>query len=333
MHIDKTDILVIGTGLAGAISAITAADNGAKVTIITKTPVVMGGNTPYAQGGIVFEGHGDSPEKLREDIMKAGDGHCWETAVNQLSELGPKLVKDLLIDKYTVDFDHGKNDELDLTAEGAHSEPRIIHSKDNTGETIQRSILNHLEKHPNIKILTDHTAVDLLTLSHHSRHSLDIYEKPACFGALVLNNATGKVFAIYSANTILATGGLGRIFRHTSNPPESTGDGIALAWRAGARCFNLEYIQFHPTTFYNEHDRFLISESMRGEGALLIDKYGHSFMERFHEQGSLAPRDIVARGIHQVMLETSHPCVYLDISHKPKKWIQDRFPTIYQSLL
>jgi L-aspartate oxidase len=329
MDIIKTDILVVGTGLAGAIAAITAADKGAKVTVLTKTPVLMGGNTPYAQGGIVYEGHEDSPEKLKNDILKAGDKHCWETAVNQLCELGPKLVKDLLIDKYLVDFDKSKSNELDLTAEGAHSEPRIIHSKDNTGETIQKSILEELKNHPNIKILTDHTVVDLLTLSHHSENSLDIYKKPACFGAFVLNNSTGKVFAIYSSNTILATGGLGRIFRHSSNPEESTGDGIALAWRAGARCFNLEYIQFHPTTFYNEHDRFLISESMRGEGALLVDKFGHSFMERFHELGSLAPRDIVARGIHQVMLETSHPCVYLDISHKSEQWIKDRFPTIY----
>jgi L-aspartate oxidase len=329
MSLVKTDILVIGTGLAGAIAAITAAENGAKVTVMTKTPVLMGGNTPYAQGGIVYEGMDDSPEKLKEDILNAGDGHCWETAVNQLSELGPKLVKDLLIDKYLVNFDKNKSRDLDLTAEGAHSEPRIIHSKDKTGETIQKSMLDELENHPNIEILTNHTAVDLLTLSHHSKNSLDIYEKPACFGAFVLNNSTGKVFPIYASNTILATGGLGRIFRHTSNPEESTGDGIALSWRAGARCFNLQYIQFHPTTFYNEHDRFLISEAMRGEGALLIDKFGHSFMERFHELGSLAPRDIVARGIHQVMLETSHPCVYLDISHKPSNWIKDRFPTIY----
>jgi L-aspartate oxidase len=159
---------------------------------------------------------------------------------------------------------------------------------------------------------------------------LDIYKKPACFGAFILDNKTSKIFPIFARETILATGGLGQIYYHTTNPPEATGDGIALAYRAGARCFNLQYIQFHPTTFYNERDRFLISESLRGEGAKLIDKFGKEFMNSFHEMGSLAPRDIVARGIHQTMLETGHPCVYLDISFKSSDWIKWRFPTIYE---
>ncbi len=328
----KTEVLVIGSGLAGAISAIRAADLGAKVTLITKTESLLSGNTPWAQGGIIFKGNDDSPDKLKQDIMDAGAGHCWEPAVDLIANEGPALVKKYLIDRFGINFDR-ENGELDLTEEGAHSEPRIIHAKDKTGEIIQTNVLRHLENNPNIEILTEHTAVDLLTLSHSSKNTLDIYKKPACFGAFILNNKSGEVFPVFANNTILATGGLGSIYKHTTNPRESTGDGIAIGWRAGARVFNLQYIQFHPTTFYHERGRFLISESMRGEGAKLIDVNGNEFMKKFHPQGSLAPRDIVARGIHQTMLETDHTCVYLDISFKNSDWIKNRFPTIYQHCL
>jgi L-aspartate oxidase len=327
---ESTEILVIGSGLAGSLTAIFAADLGRKVTIITKTESLLSGSTRHAQGGIIYKGLTDSPNKLRDDIMEAGAGHCWEPAVQQLSEMGPRLVKEYLIDRYNVNFDRNDSNELDLTAEAAHSQPRIIHSRDKTGKTIQEAVVHAVENHPNITVKTEHTVVDLLTLSHHSCNSLDIYKKPACFGALILDNKTGIVIPVYAARTVLATGGLGQIYVHTSNPEESTGDGIALAWRAGARCFNLQYIQFHPTTLYHEHDRFLISESMRGEGGILKDKYGKEFMHNFHELGSLAPRDIVARSIQRTMLRTGHPCVYLDISFKNSDWIRERFPTIYE---
>ncbi|MFC2131611.1 L-aspartate oxidase [Bacteroidota bacterium] len=326
----KTDILVIGTGLAGAIAALTAADKGRKVIMLTKTGEILSGNTPQAQGGIIYKGHNDSPEKLKHDVMEAGDGLCWEPSVDQICDIGPQLVKELLIDKYFVEFDRDKDNGYDLTAEGAHSEPRIIHSKDQTGESIQRKVIKELEANPNIEIFVEHTVVDLLTLSHHSKNLLDIYEKPACFGALVLNNISGKTIPIVASQTILASGGLGQIYRHTSNSTDSTGDGIALAWRAGVRCFNLQYIQFHPTTLYHERGRFLISEAMRGEGGRLIDKNGHKFMKKYHKLGSLAPRDIVSRGIHETMLGTDHPCVYLDISFKEKDWVKNRFPRIYK---
>lgn len=325
----KTDILVIGSGLAGAVAAVTAADLGKKVTVLTKMFNLLSGNTPYAQGGIIYKGLTDTPDKLKKDIMVAGAGHCWEKAVDELCRKGPSLVEKLLIDRFHVRFDKNENDCLDLTAEGAHSEARIIHTRDHTGENIQKAAIKVLGEHPNIECLTEHTVVDLLTLSHHSKNSLDIYEKPACFGAFVLNNQTGNVFPILASRIILATGGLGQIYLHTSNPIEATGDGIALAWRAGVRCMNLQYIQFHPTAFYGKRDRFLISESMRGEGAVLVDVNGRDFMKKLHDAGSLAPRDIVARGIHQTILETAHPCVYLDISFKDSAWIKNRFPTIY----
>jgi L-aspartate oxidase len=329
----KTDVLVIGTGLAGATAAIIAADRGKHVVVLTKTHELLSGNTPYAQGGIIYKGHHDSPDKLKHDVMEAGAGHCWEPAVDQLSTIGPKLVEDILINRLNIGFDINEKHEFDLTAEGAHSQARILHSKDRTGETIQTTVVKELQNHPNIEIMLDHTSVDLLTISHHSANSLDIYKKPGCFGAFVLDNKTGSVFPIYAENTILATGGLGQIYVHTTNPREATGDGIAMAWRAGARVFNLHYIQFHPTTFYGDKDRFLITESMRGEGGILIDKNGREFMSNFHEQASLAPRDIVARGIQQTMLDTDHPCVYLDISFKDSEWIKQRFPTIYNHCL
>ncbi|MFP4368814.1 MAG: L-aspartate oxidase [Candidatus Kapaibacterium sp.] len=326
----KTEILVIGTGLAGCVAAIAAADRGAEVIMITKTKELIAGNTPYAQGGIIYKGLNDSPDKLKRDILAAGDGLCREIAVDQLTRLGPSLVEKVLIERCGVDFDKTGSGALDLTAEGAHSEPRIIHSADKTGLSIHERVIEAVKKHPNIDIKTDHTAVDLLTLSHHSKNLLDIYEKPACFGIYVLNNVSGEIFPIFANETILATGGLGQIYLHTTNPPESTGDGLSLAYRAGSRCFNLQYIQFHPTAFYNERDRFLISEAVRGEGGVLIDKNGREFMKEYHELGSLAPRDIVARSIHDTMLNTGHPCVYLDISFKDSEWIKHRFPTIFR---
>lgn len=329
----QTEIMVIGSGLAGCIAALSAAEKGAEVTLVTKTKDLISGNTPLAQGGIIYKGIFDSPQKLKQDILKAGDGNCWEIAVDQLCELGPKLVEDILFKKCNVNFDKKNSGDLHLTAEGAHSVPRIIHTKDRSGLSIHKAVVNEVLKHKNIKILTNHTAVDLLTLSHHSANPLDIYEKPACFGAYLINNDECNVFPIFANSTILATGGLGQIYLHTTNPSEATGDGIALSWRAGARCFNLQYIQFHPTTFYNEHDRFLISEAVRGEGGVLVEKNGKQFMQDIHEFGNLAPRDIVARAIHQTMLDTEHPCVYLDISFKDSEWIKMRFPTIYEHCL
>ncbi len=330
----RAEILVVGTGLAGAIAAITAADNGKKVVILTKTEDIFSGNTANAQGGIIYRGdENDSPQQLKQDIMIAGDGHCWEPAVDQLIDYGPKLIDDMLIGRCQVHFDRHTGNTLDLTSEGAHSQRRIIHSKDKTGKTIQKAVLRIILEHPNIEIFSNQIVFDLLTLSHHSKNSLDIYKHPACFGALVFDMNTSQTYPILANRTILATGGLGQIFLHTTNPEEATGDGIALAWRAGARCFNLEYIQFHPTSLFYEKERFLISEAVRGEGGILVDRYGKEFMQKYHTLGSLAPRDIVARGIYQTMLETNSPCVYLDISNRSESWLRDRFPTIYNHCL
>ena len=332
MNQKKTDILIIGLGLAGMTAAITAAQKGKKVTIITKTKELVSGNTPRAQGGIVYKGLNDSPEKLKEDIVQAGAGHCWEEAVNHLCQHGPKLVKELLIGTLNTSFDKD-GDSYKRVSEGAHSESRVIYRADKTGKSIHHSGLQYLQSLDNVDILTNHIAIDLLTFSHHSIVSTDIYKKPACFGAMVLDKKNNSVVAFLSSKTILASGGVGQLFLHTTNPKESTGDGIAMAWRAGARCFNLHYIQFHPTALYHPSGRFLISEALRGEGAKLINSFGKEFMLDSHKMGALAPRDIVSRSIHMQMLKDDADCMFLDITHKEKKWLKNRFPTIYKYCL
>jgi L-aspartate oxidase len=279
----ETDLLVIGCGLAGTAAAILAARQGLQVTVITKEAQPEESNTWYAQGGIIFRGKLDSPERLAEDIEAAGAGMCNASAVRILSEEGPRLVQEFLIDDIGVPFDMAPDGTgaIDLTAEAAHSVARIAHQKDATGKSIEEAMMGALRRESNITLLIGRTAVDLLTLSHHSRNPQDVYLEPTCIGAYVFDQATRKVEAIMARETILATGGLGRIFLHTSNPQLSRGDGIAMAYRAGARCVNMQYVQFHPTTLYHGSERFLISESMRGEGARLVDARGHEFMFDF----------------------------------------------------
>ncbi|MBN1900575.1 L-aspartate oxidase [Candidatus Sumerlaeota bacterium] len=328
----KTDVLVIGCGIAGAIAALTAADQGARVLVVTGMGDLMEGNTAYAQGGIIYKSPHDSPELLTKDIIRAGAGRCHVPAVELLAEKGPALVKKLLIDKYAIPFDQDEKGRLDFTTEGAHSLSRVIHVADWTGKAIIRSLVSALKTHPGIRILKNTTAVDILTLSHHSRNPGDIYREPMCVGIYALNQKKGWVFPIFAKETILATGGLGQIYLHTTNPRVARGDGIALAYRAGVRLINLEYVQFHPTTLFQEDEkRFLITESLRGEGGILIRRNGERFMDDIHPMGSLAPRDIVARAIQDVMLAHNEPCVYLDVRHLNPDWARVRFPNVYNN--
>ncbi len=329
MDSHEADVLVIGSGLAGCAAALAASRTGARVTMLIRATKAEESNTWYAQGGIIYRSRDDSPELLAHDIIAAGAGLCDPQAVSLLSAEGPRLVKQVLIDQVGVPFDAVADGSLDLTAEAAHSVPRIIHAHDATGRAIERAMLAAVLREPTVHVLTHRTAIDLLTLSHHSRQPLDIYAPPTCVGAYVFNQESRSVEQWVAKETILASGGLGRIFLHTTNPPCPCGDGVAMAYRAGARCLNMQFVQFHPTTLYLGAERFLISEALRGEGAELVDSAGRAFMADYDPAGSLAPRDIVARGIHQVMHETGAPCVYLDITHKPADWIRSRFPQIH----
>jgi L-aspartate oxidase len=296
--------------------------------MLTKATRAEDSNTWEAQGGIIYEGDGDSPARLAEDIVSAGAGLCNPAAVDLLSREGPRLVREILVEHAGVPFDRRRDGSLDLTAEAAHSLPRIVHHADGTGRAIEEAMMAAVRREPNVTVLTGRSAIDLLTLSHHSRNPLDIYAPPTCVGTYVFDHATRQVEVMLARETVLATGGLGRIFLHTTNPVGACGDGVAMAYRAGARCLNMHFVQFHPTTLYHRGERFLLSESLRGEGAKLVDANGREFMFDYHPDGSLAPRDIVARGIHQMMHETGAPCAYLDITHKPSDWVRHRFPTI-----
>lgn len=327
----RCDVLVIGGGIGGCSCALRAADHGLQVVLLTNLPsLVEGSNTSYAQGGIIYRApEGDSPERLLQDIETAGAGLVYRPAAEQLARRGPELVEKYLIGRLGVPFDRACDGALDITEEAAHSLPRILHVKDLTGRAISQSMTKAVENHPNIQLVKRATAVDLLMLSHHSQDPLDVYKPPTCVGAYVLHQETGEVEPCLARETVLATGGLGQIYLHTTNPPVARGDGIAMAYRAGARIINLEYTQFHPTALYHPlAERFLISESLRGEGARLVDQNGREFMKEYHPQGSLAPRDVVARAIHEEMLRQDHPSMYLDITHKDAEWICNRFPNI-----
>ena len=332
----RSDVLVIGCGIGGGTAALELAEAGLQVVVITRADRAEESNTYWAQGGIIFRGEGDSPESLATDIIHAGAGLCHEQAVRTLAVEGPPLVQSILIDKLKVPFDRTPDGRLALVREGGHSLARIVHARDATGRVIEDAIVDSLRRHPNVRLLTHHTAVDLLTPAHHGRDRRAIYEPLSCVGAYVLDQRSGEIGRCLARTTILATGGLGQIFLRTTNPPGARGDGLAMAYRAGAQVINNEYVQFHPTAFYHRTAPcFLITEAVRGAGARLVDEQRRPFMDRYDpEWKDLAPRDVVARGIHAEMLRLGVPNVYLDVaSYVPAERIRAEFPEMYRSCL
>lgn len=322
---------MLGGGAAGASAALACADRGLEVLLIAKDEQLTGSNTAHAQGGIIGPAPDDTPQSLIADILAAGDGLGNPEAVALLAHAGPPLVQSLLIDRLGVAFSRTPTGELDLTQEAAHSTRRILHSDDSTGAAIAAGLIKAVRQHPRIKVAAG-TAVDLITIPHHSTDPLDVYRDNECLGAYLLESG-GGVRRLLAPVTILATGGLGQVFLHTTNPAGATGDGLAMAARAQAAIINAEYVQFHPTAFYHrDADRFLISESVRGEGARLRTRAGRFFMQDYHPLADLAPRDVVARAIHQEMLKQGDDFVLLDLSGlevDPK----ERFPLIYETCL
>ncbi|HPS93367.1 MAG TPA: FAD-binding protein [Deltaproteobacteria bacterium] len=331
----ETECLIIGTGIAGATCALMAARAGIRVCLLTKRPESIMTNTNRAQGGIVYRGNKDSNDLLVSDILRAGRNINSIEAVEFLAKNGPDVVKEVLIDELHVNFTHlnGPLDEdFDLTMEGAHSVSRILYSADNTGEVIEHALMDAVERQENVEIITDATAVDLITLHHHSSDIQAKYQlENRCLGAYVFLPRTKEVMTILSQYTVLATGGLGDIYLHTTNEKGTVGDGMVMAQRAGARVINMEFMQFHPTTlFIPGARRFLISEAVRGEGARLKNLRGEYFMERYNpELKDLAPRDEVAVAIWEEMIQNSEDHVLLDIANYVTEDIPTRFPTIY----
>lgn len=329
-----TDVLIIGCGIAGASAALEAAKSGLRVIVITKHSELEESNTYYAQGGIVSLGQDDHPKLLKEDILEAGDGVNNPEAVEILAGEGKTTVDEILIKELNIPFSKSTPDSLDFAQEAGHSRRRILHIKDSTGKTIEERFIQALKKFSNVMLLSGHTAVDLLSVPHHSRNPKSFYTKPRCFGAYVLNNQTKRVKTIFAPYTILATGGCGTVYLYTSNPKGAIGDGYAMAYRAGARIVNMEYIQFHPTSlFHRDVDGFLISETVRGEGARLKTKEGQTFMENYNKKKELAPRDEVSRAIYEEMTNSNSSYVYLDLVSYAKIDIKKRFPHIYKTCL
>jgi len=330
----RSDVLVIGCGIAGATAALEAAKAGLRVTVITRTEAAESSNTWHAQGGIVSLGKDDQPELLAEDIMSAGDGINDPRAVEILATEAKALVDAILIRELRIPFSRSAPDALDYAQEAGHSRRRILHVKDATGRTIAERFIAALRKRSNVTLLTGQTAVDLLTVPHHSQDPVAYYHEPRCLGAYVLDNGTRRVRRFFAPFTVLATGGCGSVFLHTSNPKEADGAGYAMALKAGARLVNMEYIQFHPTALYHPtRGGFLISETVRGEGARLKTPDGRTFMEKYTPQRDLAPRDEVSRAIYEEMVNTNSSCVLLDLASYAKVDIRRRFPTIYRTCL
>jgi L-aspartate oxidase len=327
---NEFDFIVIGSGIAGLSFALNAAGHG-RVAIVTKRARAES-NTAWAQGGIAsVTSTEDSFELHVQDTLEAGAGLCDEQVVRTIVMDGPARIRELI--DFGVHFDERElpdgSHELDLGREGGHSKRRILHSRDLTGREIERALLAAIAKHPRITVLENHMAVDLITLG-----KLGFVSAERCLGVYVLNEATGSVVPLRSDRVVLATGGCGKVYLYTTNPGIATGDGVAMAWRAGAKVSNMEFIQFHPTCLFHPDARsFLISEAVRGEGARLIDANGREFMSRYHSKKELAPRDIVARAIDAEMKRTGARCVYLDISDKPADFIRDRFPNIHDNCL
>ena len=317
-----SDFLVLGSGIAGLVFALKAAAHG-KVTVLTKRAAEES-NTRYAQGGIASVAHArDSFAAHVQDTLVAGAGLCRQDVVEAVVADGPARIQDLV--GWGVRFTHraepGKRHEFDLTQEGGHTARRVLHASDFTGQEVSRALLKKARAHANIRIVEQSMAVDL------------IMHRGACVGAYALDTASGKVSTFMARATLLATGGSGKVYLYTCNPDVATGDGVAMAWRAGAKVANLEFFQFHPTTLYHPRAKsFLISEALRGEGAKLLDRRGRRFMLGVHPMAELAPRDIVSRAIDRVMKEQGDEHVLLDISHKDPAWLKARFPGITRTL-
>jgi L-aspartate oxidase len=328
-----SDFLVIGSGVAGLSFTLRVAEKGT-VTILTKKERVDS-NTNYAQGGIaaVFSPD-DSFEYHIQDTLEAGVGLCHPDAVELIVKQGPQGIRDL--EQWGVVFSHQekKEDLLDLGREGGHTKNRIVHAKDRTGRVMEQALLDSIRNHPRIQVLDNHMAVELITEHHLMGDSKTRKDSIHCWGVYALNGETGDVEVYLSRVTLLASGGTGRVYLHSTNPSIATGDGIAMSYRAGASIANLEFMQFHPTSLYHaQGDSFLISEAVRGFGGILKTKDGNPFMEKYHEMADLAPRDIVARAIDTEMKKSGEPCVYLDVTHNNAEKVQSRFPQINERLL
>jgi len=328
----RTDFLVIGSGIAGLTFALKAARSG-KVSIVTKANL-EDSNTKYAQGGIaaVFS-EPDNFEKHIKDTLIAGDGFCNEEVVRMVVQEAPDRIKDLI--ELGVSFDRKEDGSYDLAREGGHTEYRILHNKDRTGEVIQKALVGQVRNNTNIDVFEQHSAIDILTQHHLGKVLKKNYPDIKCFGAYVADLVNQKVITFLSKVTIVATGGMGNVYMTTTNPEIATGDGVAMVYRAKGTVENMEFVQFHPTSLFDPNNRpsFLITEALRGYGAVLKNMASERFMKRYDSRGSLAPRDIVARAIDNEMKIWGDDHVWLDCTHLNSNGLKNHFPNVYEHCL
>lgn len=327
------EAIIVGSGIAGLSAAINLKKAGLNVVVMTKTSRPEECNTYYAQGGIIASRDTDTPEKLKEDVVMAGNDYNRTEAVDMFSKEGPQLVFDFLINEAGIEFSKNELGEIDYTEEAAHQVRRIVHYEDHTGDKIEVELIKYAEK-LGIKIVCNYTAVDIITNNHHSRDTQEMYKPREVMGIYALNNQTGEVDTFFAGAVVLATGGLGNIYQYTTNPLSATGDGLSMAYKAGADIINAEFVQFHPTSFFNKDiKRFLISESLRGEGARIKDLDGNEFMKDYSPLKDLAPRDVVARAIYDRMAKSGHEYMFLDLAnyYKGNQPIQKRFSKIHST--
>ena len=328
----KYDFLVIGSGIAGMSFALKVAHKG-KVAILCKTEMEEA-NTHYAQGGVAsVTKPTDEFEHHVIDTLIAGDGICDEAVVRKVVEGAPEQIKQLV--SWGVDFDKNEKGDYDLHIEGGHSDFRILHHKDNTGEEIQKSLIKAVKNHPNIDVYDQHFAIEIITQHHLGQLVKHTTPNIECYGAYVLDIRTNHVHTFLSKITMMATGGIGNIYQTTTNPPVATGDGISMVYRAKGLVEDMEFVQFHPTALYHPGDRpsFLITEAMRGYGGILRNKKGEAFMKKYDSRGSLAPRDVVARAIDNELKITGDEHVSLDVTHKDPETTKREYPTIYNKCM
>lgn len=326
----RFDFLVIGSGAAGLSYALKAAEIGTVAIITKKTSVES--NTNYAQGGIAaVMDAADSYESHIRDTLDAGAGLCDPEVVELVVREGPERIRELI--KLGAEFTRS-HEHLHLGREGGHSANRIVHAADITGREVERALLSRVREHPNIEIFEYHFALELITEHHLGQSVTRLRSDIHCFGAYALDEKTDRVKTFLAKAVLLATGGSGQVYLHTTNPTVATGDGVAMAYRAKARIANMEFIQFHPTSlFHPEANSFLISEAVRGAGGLLFNQGGERFMPRYDVRAELAPRDIVARAIDDQLKQRGEEYVLLDISHKPESEVRLHFPNIYETCL
>ncbi|MDR1763648.1 MAG: L-aspartate oxidase [Dysgonamonadaceae bacterium] len=330
--VKKFDFLVIGSGIAGMSYALKVADKGS-VALLCKTTLEEA-NTFFAQGGIASVTlPWDDFEKHVQDTLVAGDGICDRRVVEKVVREAPQQIKELI--GWGVDFDKDKKGDFDLHKEGGHSEFRILHHKDNTGQEIQESLIEAVKRHPSITVFHHHFAIEILTQHHLGVKVTKDTPDIECYGAYALDEKTNEIHTFLSKVTMICTGGIGNIYQTTTNPVVATGDGIAMVYRAKGRVRDMEFVQFHPTALYNPMERpsFLITEAMRGYGAVLRNSAGQEFMQRYDARGSLAPRDIVARAIDSEMKSAGSEFVYLDVTSKPAEETRREYPHIYEKCL